>query len=144
MSKAILYGGNNFGPSGWANGDCWLLDLEKAKKLSNINLDKAHQITNDNMDNAKDTFKYRVDNAKEFIHIDPDMLKRIIDVNLDKARDQINIELEKAKENIDPPSIWTPVSSHTHLPRVNHRDVIFSASHPWKKMLVDKTAHAFF
>ena len=58
-----------------------------------------------------------------------DTVKELIDVNLDKARDLINNDLDKAKKLMDPTSIWTPVSNHIHVPRVEHRDDTFSASH---------------
>ena len=122
-STAVLYGGNNFGPRGWANGDCWLLDLNKAKKLSNI---KAHELINDKMERAKAIINFDLRNAKEFININPDKLRDIIDVNLDRAKDMINKDLD-AEQVMDPTSIWTPVSKHLHLPRVQHRDDTFLA-----------------
>ena len=139
-STAVLYGGNNFGPSGWANGDCWLLDLNKAKKLSNINSDKAHELVNDKMERAKAIINFDLHNAKEFININMDEFRDIIDVNLDKAKDLINIDLDKAKKIVDPSSVWTPVSNHKHLPRVHHRDASFSAFHHVKIYCIgDKT-----
>ena len=128
-STAVLYGGNTFGPSGWGNGDCWLLNLSKAKKLSNINSDKTDELIDNKMEQAKDIINFNLHNAQEFINIDMDMVREIINSNLDKAKDLIKTDLDKAKEVIDPSSIWTPVSNHKHLPRVHHRDVFISALH---------------
>ena len=49
-STAVLYGGNTFGSSGWANGDCWLLDLDKAKKLADMNVDKTKDLISVDLD----------------------------------------------------------------------------------------------
>ena len=101
----MLYGGNTFGTTGFANGDCWLLDLDKAKKLANFNPDKV----------------------KEMIGIDLDRVKDLINLNEVKgAKDMINKDLD-AEQVMDPTSIWTPVSKHLHLPRVQHRDDTFLA-----------------
>ena len=48
---------------------------------------------------------------------------------MDKARDLINNDLDKAKKLMDPTSIWTPVSNHIHVPRVEHRDDTISPYH---------------
>ena len=122
-STAVLYGGNTFGTSGFANGDCWLLDLDKAKKLANINPDKVKEMIGIELDRAKDLIN--LNKIKEFIHLDK--IKEIIDANLDKTKELLNKDLDKAEQVMDPTSIWTPVSKHIHLPRVQHRDVTFSA-----------------
>ena len=125
-SSAILYGGNNLGLSGWKNGDCWLLDLKKAKELSNAKSDKAKKHINDNMDKARDAFNFYMGNVEGFDH---DQFRAIINGNFEKAKKSIITHYEKTKNmhNTNPSSIWTQVSNHMQLPRVHHRDAIFSA-----------------
>ena len=118
----MLYGGNTFGTTGFANGDCWLLDLDKAKKLANFNPDKVKEMIGIDLDRVKDLIN--LNEVKELVHLDK--IKQIIDVNLDKAKDMINKDLD-AEQVMDPTSIWTPVSKHLHLPRVQHRDDTFLA-----------------
>ena len=127
-SSAILYGGNNLGLSGWKNGDCWLLDLEKARELSIAKSDRAKKHINDNMDKARDAFNFYMENVEGFYL---EQFRATIDGNFEKAKKSIITHYEKTKNmhNTNPSSIWTQVSNHMQLPRVHHRDAIVSADH---------------
>ena len=140
-TTAVLYGGNTFGSSGWANGDCWLLDLDKAKKLAHINPDKAKELIDIDLDRAKDHISVNLNKIKDLINIDLSKIKEIIDVNLNKAKVNINTDLDKAEQIMEPTSIWTPVSSHIHLPRVQHRDATFTVFPLLLAMAADATSN---
>ena len=43
---------------------------------------------------------------------------------MDKAKELISTDLDKSKKLMDPTSIWTPVTNHIHVPRVEHRAVL--------------------
>ena len=111
-STAMLYGGNTFGTSGWANGDCWLLDLDKAKMLANIDDDfikesanilpakskvLINQLINTELGLAKDRIKCKLPKAMGGSNINIDKVKKIIDIQLKEATIMINIDLERAK-----------------------------------------------
>ena len=130
----MLYGGNTFGTTGWANGECWLLDLDKALILTNMNPDKGRELISTELGLAKDRIIRNLPKAMGGVSMNLRKVKRILDIHL--AADTIYQDLERAKQPMkkDPRRIWTQVSSHTHLPRVYHRDATFSAFHLYEQI----------